>query len=258
MELNLPLLLLALLVFVAGLIDSIAGGGGLITLPAYLNYKIPESLLLGTNKLSSTLGTFAATIKYLSEIRFPKEYLLTITIFSALFSSIGAFAISLIPPLAIKILVLTLLPPLSLWISLSKEFGIKDYTLTLPEKIKNLKTILLCSTISFYDGAMGPATGTFLAVGYSRYIGYDILKATALAKFTNLISNISALIVFIALKKVELKLGFLMGIISMIGNLLGAKMTLKKGIWIIKPLLIAVSNLIILKLLFETIKEYGI
>lgn len=255
MDINTSTLILATLVFIAGFIDSIAGGGGIITIPAYLNYKVPESMVLGTNKLSSTMGTFAAVIKYLGEIKFSKKYLLLITLSSATFSFFGAFFISSIPSSFIKIIIFLILPPLSIYITLSKNFGIKDYSLELPQGIKIIKTIMISSAVSFYDGLMGPGTGTFLAVGYSRYVGYDILKATVLAKFTNLISNISALITFIAINRVNIKLGFLMGIISIIGNYLGAKMTLKNGLWLIKPLLIIISNLIILKLIFETIKN---
>ena len=255
MELDPSIVLLGVLVFIAGMVDSIAGGGGLITVPAYLNYKLPESMVLGTNKLSSSLGTLVAVVKYLTEIKFSKRYLVLVGLSSMISSSIGALLISSIPPAIIRMMIFILLPPISLYLALSKEFGIKDHTTDIPEWIKNTKTLLISSLVSFYDGIMGPATGTFLAVGYSRYVGYDVLKSTALAKFTNLISNISALTTFMLLDKVNFNLGFSMGIISAMGNFIGAKVTLKRGICVVKPLLILISNIIIFKIIVETIKN---
>ncbi|MCX7905693.1 MAG: TSUP family transporter [Elusimicrobiales bacterium] len=255
MEFNQSIILLAILVFVAGFIDSIAGGGGIITIPAYLNYGITEKMVLGTNKLSSSIGTLAAVLKYIQEIKFPTSYLIIVAFFSAVFSSLGAYFISLLPSYLIKIIIFILTPPISVYLITSKEFGIKDFSENIPSKTKTFRTIFISSTVSFYDGMMGPGTGTFLAVGYSKLIGYDILKSTALAKFTNLVSNVSALLTFVVMKKLHFEIGLTMGFVSIIGNYLGAKVTLKKGVCIIKPLIIIISNIIILKLIIEAIKS---
>ncbi|MGC8867530.1 MAG: sulfite exporter TauE/SafE family protein [Elusimicrobiales bacterium] len=249
------LLILGVLVFVAGFVDSIAGGGGLITLPAYLNYGVDENLLLGTNKLSSTIGTAAAVIKYLDEIRFSAALVLTLFISATLFSFLGAYFISLLPSYLVKMTLFLFLPPLSFYIIRRKDFGVKDTSEMITESEKLTKIFIISSLISFYDGMMGPGTGTFLAIGYSKFVGYDILKSTVLAKLTNLISNISALITFLYLERVNLWLGASMGLVSVIGNYFGANMTLKKGVWIIKPMIAIISNIILLKLILETLKS---
>lgn len=254
MELDFSFLLLSILVFIAGFIDSIAGGGGLITIPAYINYKLPTEYLLGTNKLSSSSGTLIATLKYLSELKFKKIYLIKIFISSFVFSFSGAFFISKIPNYLLKIIIFFLIPTISFYLIKKKDFAITDTSGNLSEKHLNTRSIIIASVISFYDGILGPGTGTFLAVSYSKFIGYDILKSTALAKFTNLVSNISALSAFIILGKVNFKLGIFMGIISLIGNYLGSHFALKKGADIIKPFIIIVSNLILLKTILDFIK----
>lgn len=258
MELNLNFILLILLIFIAGFVDSIAGGGGIITIPAYLNFGISENLILGTNKLSSTMGTTIAVLRYFNEIRFSWKLLLFIFINSSISSFLGAYFISGIPQDWIRIIIITLLPPLSFYLTKTKNFGIKDYSIYLDETTRYVRIFIISSTVSFYDGLMGPGTGTFLVMGYSKYVGYDILKGTVLAKFTNLVSNISALITFLILKRVDIELGFFMGLISILGNFLGANLALKKGIWIIRPLLIIVSNLIIIKILLDSFEFFDL
>ncbi len=252
---NLSFLILGGLVFIAGFIDSVAGGGGLITLPAYMNYGVSENLLLGTNKLSSTLGTAAAVIKYFDEIKFSGTVLLLILISATLFSFSGAYLVSLIPSYFIKIAMFIFLPPISFYIIKRKDFGTKDTSENLKPAKRAIRICLISSAVSFYDGMMGPGTGTFLAVGYSKFLGYDILKSTALAKFTNLISNLSALITFIYLGRVNLWLGLSMGLTSIGGNYLGARFTLKNGVSVIRPMIAVISNLILIKVFFETVNS---
>lgn len=254
MELDSSLLLLMILVFIAGFIDSIVGGGGIITIPAYLNYGISEDILLGTNKLSSTMGTLSAVLRYFREIRFSSKILITVFLFSIISSFSGAYLVSLLPPNIIRIMIVSILPFVLVYLIRSKDFGVRDYSSNLDEKKKYVRLCLITTIVSFYDGLMGPGTGTFLAIGYSKYIGYDILTSTVLAKFTNLISNLSALFTFLSVGKLNMKIGFFMGLISILGNLVGVRLALKKGIWIIRPFMILISTLIILKLLIDTFK----
>ncbi|HOJ86616.1 MAG: TSUP family transporter [Elusimicrobiales bacterium] len=254
MELTDSFIILSIFVFIAGFIDSIAGGGGLITIPAYINYGLDMSLLLGTNKLSSSTGTFVACVKYLRELKFEKKYLIKIFIYSFFFSFLGALFVSHIPRYILKIIILFSIPAISVYMIKKKDFGLIDNSSSLSEKQKNTATFFLTAIVSFYDGMLGPGTGTFLAVGYSKFVKYDILKSTALAKFTNLVSNISALTAFIILKKVDFKLGLAMAVISVAGNYIGSDMAIKNGAKIIKPLLFLISNAILIKALIDFIK----
>ena len=253
MEIDFSFLILTVLVFLAGIIDSISGGGGLITIPAYMNWGLDIRYLLGTNKLSSSTGTFTAALKYLNELRFPKNYLFKVFISSFIFSSLGVIFVSSFHDHILRIIIITILPILSFYLLFNGKLE-KNNSLDLPFEKLTKKTLVISSAISFYDGMLGPATGTFLAIFYSNFLGYDILKATALAKFTNLTSNISALISFIILGRVEFKVGIIMGIVSGFGNYLGSSFALKKGSSFIKPFLVIVSNAIILKIFIDFIK----
>jgi len=248
------IIILSFFVFLAGFIDSMAGGGGLITLPAYLNYGVKEEFLLGTNKLSSTLGTLMAVVKFFKELSFKKKYLLFIFILSAIGSISGAIFISYFVINFIKYILIIAIPLISIFLITNKNFGLSDFSSYLDKKEIYKRSFFISFIISFYDGMLGPGTGTFLALSYSKFCGYDLIKATALSKFTNLISNISALITFLYFGKVNVKLGLFMGLISIFGNFLGSHLALKKGVWIIKPLLFIISNALLIKIISDMIR----
>jgi len=241
-------------VFLAGLVDSVAGGGGLITLPAYLHFGLPLNRLLGTNKLSSSLGTAVAAFKFLKELRFKKDFLFVLVVFAALGSFLGARFISLLPPQFIRYLLIIALPPVAFFIIARRRFGLSDQSGLIAEKTLLFRAVLIAFFISFYDGLLGPGTGAFLAVALTRFCGYDLLKATALSKLLNLTSNLSALLTFLILGLVDIKLGLAMGAVGMAGNYLGSHLALKKGVWLIKPALFIVSNALLLKIIWDMVR----
>ncbi len=245
---------LAFLVFLAGLVDSMAGGGGLITLPAYLHFGVPLDRLLGTNKLSSSLGTSVAVFKFLKELRFGKYFLFVLVVFAALGSFLGARFISLLPPQFIRYLLIVALPPVAFFVIARHRFGLADQSAQLPEKALLVRASAIAFFISFYDGLLGPGTGTFLAVAYARFCGYDIIKATALSKLINLTSNIAALLTFLLLGLVDIRLGLAMGVVGMAGNWLGSHLALKKGVWLIKPMLFIVANALLAKIIWDMLR----
>ena len=247
------LLILGIFVFFAGIIDSISGGGGLITVPAYIHSGLKLDLLLGTNKLSSTLGTFIAAIKYFREIDFKKRYILTLILAAAAGSSLGAGFISSLPPSVIKYILIVVLPATAYIIASKKNFGLMDLSKRWSNKNIILKSISIAFFISFYDGLLGPGTGAFFAIAFTSLCGYDLLKATALTKLLNFVSNISALITFLILGKVNIKLGIMMAMAGIAGNYLGASFALKKGVWIIRPMLFIVSNALLIKIVYDMI-----
>lgn len=248
-----PYLPLAGLVFLAGFVDSIAGGGGLITLPAYLAYGINPALLLGTNKLSSSMGTAVAAAKLVREARFGPDLLFILGVLAAGGAFLGARLISLVPPEALRYLLIILLPPVAIFLAAKKSFGLADTSARFTEGALLRRAGGLSFCVSFYDGLLGPGTGTFLAVGFARVCGYDLLRATALAKLLNLVSNLAALGAFLYLGAVDAKLGLAMGLAGMAGNYAGAHMALKKGSWIIRPMLLAVSAALLAKIAWAMI-----
>jgi uncharacterized membrane protein YfcA len=247
-------LILGSFVFLAGIVDSMAGGGGLITLPAYVQFGLPLNLLLGTNKLSSSLGTTVAAFKFLRELDFKKEFLFVLVFFAALGSFLGAKAISMVPPDLLRYLLVVTLPPVAFFIISRHRFGLADHSNELGENALLRRGGVISSVISFYDGMLGPGTGTFLAVALTRFCGYDLLKATALSKLLNLTSNVAALATFLALGMVDIKLGLVMGAAGMAGNYLGSHIALKKGAWIIRPMLFIVANALLIKIVWDMLK----
>ena len=249
-----PWLPLALLVFLAGFVDAIAGGGGLITLPAYLAHGLSPALLLGTNKLSSCLGTAVAAFRFVRETRFGADFLFILIVLAAGGAALGAKAISLVPPETIRLLLLVLLPPVAIFLAARKSFGLADTSRRHSENALLRRSGSISFGVSFYDGLLGPGTGTFLAVAFARPCGFDLLRATALAKLLNLVSNAAALAAFLWLGMVDVRLGLAMGAAGMAGNYAGSHLALKKGAWIIRPMLFAVSAALLLKIAWDLLR----
>lgn len=249
-----PYLPLSFLIFLAGFVDSIAGGGGLITLPAYLAFGLSPAVLLGTNKLSSSLGTTVAAAKFIKETRFGADFLFILVVLGAGGAFLGARAISMVPPEAIQYLLIVLLPPVAIFLAAKKSFGLVDTSKAHTEQSLLRRSGSLSLFIGFYDGLLGPGTGTFLAVGFARLCGFDLLRSTALAKLLNLVSNLGALATFLYLGRVDVKLGLAMGASGMAGNYAGSHLALKKGTWIIRPMLFTVSTALLAKIAWEMLK----
>jgi uncharacterized membrane protein YfcA len=246
-----PHLSLAALVFLAGFVDAIAGGGGLITLPAYLAHGLSPLLLLGTNKLSSSMGTAVAAARFLKETRSDAYFLCVIAVLAAGGAFLGARAISLVPPEFIRYLLIVLLPPVAILLAARHSFGLQDTSSRLPEGSLLARSGGIALATSFYDGMLGPGTGTFMALALARFCGYDLLRATALAKFLNLVSNLAALAAFLWLGRVDLRLGLAMGIAGMAGNYAGSHVALKRGAWVIRPMLFTVSAALLGKVVWN-------
>lgn len=249
-----PYLPLTLLVFLAGFVDSIAGGGGLITLPAYLAYGLSPALLLGTNKLSSSLGTSVAAAKFIKETRFGADFLFILIVLAAGGSFLGARAIAMVPPETIRYLLIILLPPVAIFLAAKKSFGLVDTSKVHTEGALLRRSGSLAFFIGGYDGLLGPGTGTFLAVGFAKLCGFDLLRSTALAKLLNLVSNVAALATFLYLDMVNVKLGLAMGLAAMAGNYAGSHLALKKGTWIIRPMLFTVSTALLVKIAWDMLR----
>ena len=169
-------------------------------------------------------------------------------------SFLGARLISLVPPEAIRYLLIILLPPVALFLGARKKFGLADTSRAHSEDSLLRRAGGLSVSVSFYDGLLGPGTGTFLAVGFAKLCGYDLLRATALAKLLNLVSNLAALATFLYLGSVDVKLGLAMGLAGMAGNYAGSHMALRKGAWIIRPMLFTVSAALLLKIAWDMLR----
>lgn len=237
--------------FIAGLIDTIAGGGGLITVPTLLGIGLPPHLALGTNKLQSSFGSGSASLNFL----LAKKVNLKECLFGIITTFIGAslgtilvqfidssFLGKLIPFLLLAILIYTLFTP---------KIGISDIKPRMKEKAFYL---IFGISIGFYDGFFGPGTGSFWAILYILLLGYNFSKATAYTKIMNFTSNVASLLFFIIGGKVIFHYGLVMGIGQMIGARIGARLVIYRGVKIIKPVFILVVLAITIKLIYQNFR----
>lgn len=239
-------LLLSVVAIIAGFVDAIAGGGGLLTVPALLSTGMPVHMVLGTNKLASTFGTATASYTfYRNKLFSPKlwAHCATSTLIGAFMGAGAVYLVSgeylekVLPLLIIITAIYTLLkkPPCEL-------------TVRPLESPSKLKQWLQGTILGFYDGFAGPGAGAFWTVSGQVLYKIDILVSSGVARSMNFISNLTALITFIILGKVDYLIGASMGLCLMFGAVLGAKAAIKFGSQFIRPVFIIVVLCISVKL----------
>ena len=224
------LFFLAAFAFIAGFLDAIVGGGGLIQLPALL-IQFPQlalPTLFGTNKIAALSGTSIAAVQYAKRIRFNWKVLLSISLFSFIFSFLGARTVSYLDSEALKPLILIILIAIAIYTFIKKDLG-NVATKDLSTTKKMIFGAVIGTVIGFYDGFFGPGTGSFFVLAFVVILGFDFLSASAYAKVVNCITNISALLVFVSHGNYLLELAILMAVFNVFGNFLGTKIAFKKG-----------------------------
>lgn len=235
--------------FLAGLIDAIGGGGGLISLPAYLIAGLPPHTAIATNKLSSTCGTTLATYRFIRNGLVNFKLAVPAVIAAICGSSIGA-NISLLVSEDIMLYVMVAILPLCAFLVLNKKLfhdGGSD------EIVLNKKLYIVAALSAFvigmYDGFYGPGTGTFLIIAFTVFAKLSIKTSNAQAKVINLTSNITSLIIFLLNGEVLLSVGLAAAACNMVGGYIGAGLVMKNGAKIVKPSIIFVLILLALKVL---------
>ena len=224
------LLIVCPLVFLAGFVDSIGGGGGLISLPAYLFAGVPPHTALATNKLSSSIGTTACVI-------------------CSILGSWGGSSLALLASEElVRFMLLPVLPVVAYYV-LRK----KDLNTTEKEPLSRRNTFLVSMPasmlIGLYDGFYGPGTGTFLILVYTGLSRLDLLTASANTKAVNLASNLGALTVFLLNGKVCLPLGLPAAACCVAGHFIGSGMVVKNGSRIVRPIILLVLAILFIKIL---------
>ena len=235
------------LVFLAGLIDAIGGGGGLISLPAYMIAGLPPHMAIATNKMSSPFGTALATYRFVKAGLVNLKLAIPSVIAAICGSSIGA-NISLVIPEDIMVYVLLIILPISAFLVLNKKlFNDNGQHIVTLDKRTYITATVAAFVIGIYDGFYGPGTGTFLIIAFTVFAKIDLQMANAQAKVINLTTNITALTIFLMNGQVLLPLGIAAAICNMIGGYIGAGLALKNGSKIVKPSILLVLCLLALK-----------
>jgi uncharacterized membrane protein YfcA len=245
------LLIICPLVFTAGFVDAIAGGGGIISIPAYLVAGLPSHYTAGCNKFSSSCGTFVATIKYIlsGKVKF------RIAIYSALGSIaggyIGASLALIISEPTLRILMLIVLPLVAIFLFFQKKLGIEPIEKELSLFKQSVISIVIGLFIGCYDGLLGPGTGTFLILAFSGILGFDLVLSSGCAKVSNLASNVTSVIVYLIGGKVIFALAIPAALFSMIGGYLGARFAVKRGAKFVRYIMFVVLGLLFVKTAFD-------
>lgn len=241
-------LLLVAVAFAAGLIDAIAGGGGLLALPAILLAGAPPVTALATSKLQGMFGTASAAAHYARAGQVEPRAQAGPAVLAALASGAGALLAARLPVEAIRVLLPALLIGVALYFGLSRGLGDADRAERMGARAFGGTVV---PGLGFYDGVLGPGTGSFLMLGFVTLRGHGLLKATAHVKLINLASNLGALLVFAAVAEIWWAVGLSMGAAQALGAQAGSRLAVRVGGRVIRPLLVAVSLLLAGRLLWQ-------
>lgn len=241
--------IIAPLVFLAGFIDAIAGGGGLIALPAYLFAGVPIHLAMGTNKLSSSIGTFSATLTFFLHKRIMMKLALISAALALIGSGLGSSLALVLDASVLKTVLIFVLPIMAIVILRPRKEGI----VSVKERIDWVKIGLITFFVGMYDGFIGPGTGSLLIFGFVSVIGMNYTQASANAKVVNLASGIAAVVTFGISGQINVPLGLVAAAFSVAGNLSGSLLAIRFGKRVIQPLLIGVFSILMIRLILDVL-----
>lgn len=229
------LLLLAGVGLVAGFVDSIAGGGGLLALPSLLLAGLDPVSALATNKLQGTFGTASATHTFWKKgLLRPAEHIAEIAcVFAG--AALGVLAINYVPTDVLENVMPVLLVMVALYFAFAPKLSVDGST---PKLAMGVFSFLIAPAIGFYDGIFGPGTGSFFMLALVALFGLGLVEATGRTKLLNFTSNIAALLMFILGGKIIWVIGLSMGAAQLLGAQLGARVAIANGAKIIRPLLV--------------------
>ena len=244
------IILLCVAAAAAGWVDAISGGGGLLQLPALL-ITLPATepaTALGTNKLSSIIGTSGAAWTYLKQVKPDLRTALPMSVAAFIGSGIGASFASRIPPGTFRPVILVLLIFVWFWTLLRPQLGQVQALRWQGQHRHYVIAVIAGFLIGGYDGLFGPGTGSFLLILLVSVLGYSFLQASATAKIVNVGTNAAALIVFGITGSVIWLLGLVMGVCNLIGALTGARTAINRGSGFVRAVFLVVVALLIIRL----------
>lgn len=245
--------ILSLVSFLAGFIDSIAGGGGLLLIPALLLAGIPPQTTLGTNKFAATIGTSFALINFARNKKVVWRIVAVGIFFSLLGAFLGSKTILIFSNETVGKIIVFLLP-FSMLVTLAprkKRNSNDNLDGDLSTRDLYIKVPVICSLIGFYDGFFGPGTGSFFIMAFYLFLNLNLVQASATSKVFNLASNIGALLVFLIEAKVLILLGIPLAIANILGNYIGSSFAIKKGANLVKTFLIISLIILFVSLIWK-------
>ncbi|HEX3015065.1 MAG TPA: TSUP family transporter [Desulfobacteria bacterium] len=236
--------------FFAAAIDAIAGGGGLISLPALLLVGVPPHLALGTNKFCSTCASCNSSITFARSGKVHLPLIKWQVAFTFLGALLGVWTVLQVSSAFLNKAVLILILFVGVYTFLHKNLGMTDNFSGLSTQ-KIVLGCLFAFCLGFYDGFFGPGTGSFLIFCFITFYGFDFVSASANAKVLNFTSNFASLLLFALNGKILFFYGIPMAIFMIIGSIVGTKLALKRGVYLVKPIFLIMSLLVAVKLFYQ-------
>lgn len=237
------------LIFLSGFVDSIAGGGGLISLSSYAAIGLPAHLALGTNKFSSIFGTSVSTFRFAVKGHI-QWFAGAFSVAGALIgSALGARLALTFDERALKLLMIVAVPVVAIFLFLKKDFGGREKNL--PKAKTAAIAFAVSMAIGAYDGFFGPGAGTFMIMAYTSALGLGLLKACGNAKLVNFSSNLAAVVTFLANGNVRFDLGIPCALCGILGSYVGAGLVMKRGVRIVRPLMLVMIAALLVKILID-------
>ena len=242
------LLMLGLAAFLAGMVDAVVGGGGLIQVPALFS-ALPQAMpatLFGTNKVASLCGTAFAARTYWRRTPVDLPIVVPAVLSAWVFAFVGAWALTRFPPELFRKLLPLVLLLVALHVFRRREFG-SVYAPTLAGERRWFAALAVGAVMGFYDGFFGPGTGSFLVFLFIRSFGLDVLRASASAKIVNVACNVGALAWLVPAHPPLWQLAMVMALCNIVGAVLGAKLAIRKGTGFVRQVFLGVVAALILK-----------
>ncbi len=249
--------LLCLFAFLAGFIDSIVGGGGLVQIPAffilYPQLSVPQ--IISTNRLASAVGTAVAAWNYARTVPIPWKTVLYAGAGATVMSYLGATVQSMLPSAALKPIILLLIVAIAIFTYRKKDFG-QHEAFRVPEEQRPWYALAIGMVLGFYNGFVGPGTGSLLVFAFVSMIGYSFLSSSALSKVVNVIADTASLVFFLFHGYVLFHLALPMMVCNVAGSYAGSRMALLRGNVFIRKVFIVVVMGIVLRFGWDVVKMW--
>ena len=251
------LYLLCFFAFLAGFIDSIVGGGGLVQIPAFfvLYPTLSVPAIISTNRLASAVGTSVAAWNYARSVQMPWRTILYAGLSASVFSYLGATVQSLLPSAVLKPVILVLIIAIAFYTYKKKDFGQIDRFRVSPGQLPRWAAGI-GAVLGFYNGFIGPGTGSLLVFAFVSVIGYSFLHASAISKVVNVIADVSSLVFFLLHKQVIFHLAFPMMACNVAGSWLGSRMAVLRGNGFIRKVFLVVVVGIVLRFAWDVVFSF--
>lgn len=241
------------LVFLGGLIDAVAGGGGLVTLPAYLIAGLPPHMASGTNKCGNAFGTFLSTGRFLKQGEVHMPSALAGALGALLGAWVGAKLNMIMPEKILYYLMLAIVPVMAVFLLFKRDFGKENRSGQFAKLQLLAMALSIGLVIGAYDGFFGPGAGTFLMLSFTGICKFDLLTASGNTKLANSASNLASLVTFALAGKVMWTVGIPAAICGIAGNYVGSGLALKGGAKVIRPMFFVVLALLVARLVYNLV-----